>query len=68
MGVVYRARHRVLGHETAVKMVLAGRYADAGQTARFRLEAAALARLDHPHIVRIYDFGEHEGCPYFALD
>jgi serine/threonine protein kinase len=68
MGIVYRARHRTLGHEVALKMILAGRHADDAETARFRLEAAALARLDHAHIVHIRDFGEHEGCPYFALD
>src|SRR5262249_51531830 len=68
MGVVYRARHRQLGHAVALKMILAGGHADAHELARFRLEAAAVARLKHPGIVHIHDFGEHDGSPYFALE
>jgi serine/threonine protein kinase len=68
MGVVYRARHRVLGHEVALKMVLAGGHADPQDLVRFRQEAAAIARLRHPGLIHIHDFGEHEGRPFFAMD
>jgi serine/threonine protein kinase len=68
MGVVYRARHRMLGHEVALKMVLAGGHADPQDLVRFRQEAAAVARLRHPGLIHIHDFGEHEGRPYFAMD
>src|SRR4051812_6458326 len=47
MGVVYRARHRTLGHEVALKMIRGSDEADRDELARFRLEAAAVARLHH---------------------
>src|SRR5207302_1070653 len=66
--VVYRARHRTLGHEVALKMILAGGHASEEERARFLLEAAAVARLRHPGIVHIHEFGEHGGSPYFSLE
>jgi serine/threonine-protein kinase len=68
MGVVYKARHRQLKRLVALKMVLARAHATAGEVARFRREAEAVARLQHPHIVQIYEVGEQEGCPYLALE
>src|SRR5262245_8962840 len=68
MGVVYRARHLKLNRLVALKMILAGEYAEAGARARFRAEAEALARLDHPHIVRIFEVGEAGGRPYVVLE
>src|SRR5262249_46053806 len=68
MGMVYRARHVGLGHEVALKMILAGGHADAPELAGFRIEAAAVARLRHPHIVHINDFGEHDGRPFVSLE
>jgi eukaryotic-like serine/threonine-protein kinase len=52
----------------ALKMILAGGHADAQELARFRIEAAAVARLRHRHIVHINDFGEHDGRPFVSLE
>jgi serine/threonine-protein kinase len=68
MGVVYKARHLALKRTVALKMVLAGGHADPQELARFRLEAEAVARLQHPNIVQIHEVGEAGGLPYFALE
>jgi WD40 repeat protein/serine/threonine protein kinase len=68
MGVVYRAQQTSLQRLVALKMLLTGAPQTAEALARFRTEAEALAQLQHPHIVQIYEIGEHEGRPYFALE
>jgi WD40 repeat protein len=68
MGVVYLARQLGLNRLVALKMILAGEHAGPEQVGRFRVEAEAVARLQHPHIVQIHDIGEHDGLPYFSLE
>ena len=68
MGVVYQARQLGLQRTVALKMVLNGIQAGPKDLARFRAEAAAIARLQHPNIVQIYDVGEAAGRPYFVLE
>jgi predicted Ser/Thr protein kinase len=68
MGVVYEARHRNLDRTVALKMVLAGSCAGPAERARFRAEAKALACLQHPHVVQIFDVGEFQGLPFLALE
>ncbi|MEO2087915.1 MAG: serine/threonine-protein kinase, partial [Gemmataceae bacterium] len=67
MGVVYRARDRQLDRVVAVKMILAGG-ADGPQLARFRDEARAVAALQHPNIVQVFDAGETGGRPFLVLE
>jgi serine/threonine protein kinase len=68
MGVVYRARHIGLDRMVALKMIRTGAEAGPEELARFRTEAALQARVQHPHIVQIFEVGEAEGRPYFALE
>jgi WD40 repeat protein/tetratricopeptide (TPR) repeat protein len=68
MGVVYKARQVALNRLVALKMILHAEHAGEGLRERFQIEAQALARLQHPSIVQIYEVGEHAGLPYFALE
>lgn len=68
MGVVYKARQVALKRVVALKTILVGRHAAPEQLARFRAEAEAMARLQHPHIVQVFDIREWEGMPCLALE
>jgi serine/threonine-protein kinase len=68
MGVVYKARQIKLHRIVALKMVLAGAHAGTEQLARFYTEAQAVAHLQHPNIVQIYEVSEQVGLPYFSLE
>jgi tetratricopeptide (TPR) repeat protein/predicted Ser/Thr protein kinase len=68
MGVVYRARQIGLNRVVALKMILSQEFAGPQQRRRFQSEAEALAQLQHPNIVQIYEIGEHEGRLFFSLE
>lgn len=67
MGVVYRARQRSLDRIVAIKMILAGDFADTAEIRRFHAEAEAAARLDHAGIVPVYEIGQCERQHYFTM-
>jgi WD40 repeat protein/tRNA A-37 threonylcarbamoyl transferase component Bud32 len=68
MGVVYKARHRTLGRVVALKMIRHAELSGPREWRRFRAEAEAVARLQHPGVVQVFEVGEHEGRPYIALE
>ena len=68
MGVVYKARQVGLNRLCALKMILAGGQAGEADLARFRTEGEAVARLQHPNIVAVYEIGQHDGKPFFSLE
>jgi WD40 repeat protein len=67
MGVVYRASQHGSHRLVAVKMILAEQAATPGMMERFRAEAEAVAALDHPHILPLYETGETEGTPFYSM-
>ncbi|MCI0461972.1 MAG: protein kinase, partial [Gemmataceae bacterium] len=68
MGIVYKAWHTKLKRLVALKMVLGDNRVPAPALARFHIEPEALARLQHPNIVQVFEVGEHRGQPYFSLE
>jgi len=68
MGVVYRAVNEASGERVALKVLLAGAKATSEDLIRFRTEAEAAERLQHPHIVALLEHGEANGNPYMVLD
>src|SRR6185503_15354489 len=68
MGVVYRARDERLERDVAVKVLPAGSLGVESARARFRREALALARVNHPHIGAIYDFGTEGDVDFLVME
>jgi serine/threonine protein kinase len=68
MGVVFQARHTSTQRIVALKLIRDSALAGGQDRARFWIEAEAAARVSHPGVVEVYDAGEHDGRPYFAME
>jgi eukaryotic-like serine/threonine-protein kinase len=67
MGIVYRAEQEEPRREVALKMLLPHQISSPGMLERFRLEARAIAALEHPAILPVHHVGEHNGLPFFTM-
>ncbi len=67
MATVYKAYHAALDRYVAIKVLHQAFLEDPTFLARFQREARVVARLDHPNIIPIYDFAQHEGLPYLVM-
>ncbi len=68
MGVVFEARQQGLNRPVALKVIQAWAYADPAVAARFRAEAETAGRFQHPHIIQVFEVGEHDGQGYLVLE
>src|SRR5262249_38418758 len=68
MGVVFKARQVSLKRLVALKMFLTGGFESPEGRERFLAEAAAVARLQHPHVVQVFECGAHDERPYFSME
>ncbi len=68
MGVVYRARDEHLARDVAVKILPEGTLGDEAARKRFRKEALALSKLNHPNIATIYDFDTQDGVDFLVME
>src|SRR3954447_4637398 len=67
MGIIYRATHLTLDLPRAVKLITPQFARDRRYLERFRIEATAAARIEHPNVVAVHDFGEVDGAPYLVM-
>src|SRR6266516_418830 len=68
MGVVYRARDERLGRDVAIKVIRPGLLTSDAARRRFRIEALALGKLNHPNIATVYDVGIQDGSDYLVME
>ena len=68
MGVVYRAKHKSLGRMVALKMILPKENVREIDLTRFQTEAEAAAALQHPNVAQLYEIGQYDGKPFFAME
>jgi serine/threonine-protein kinase len=68
MGIVYKARHTGLDRIVALKILHAGANANGEDLTRFKAEAKAIAQIQHPNVIQVYDVGESEGLSYIATE
>jgi tetratricopeptide (TPR) repeat protein/TolB-like protein len=68
MGVVYRAHDEQLDRDVAIKVLPPGTLSDESSRRRFRREAMSLAKLNHPHVGAVYDFGQQDGIDYLVME
>jgi serine/threonine-protein kinase len=68
MGVVYRARDEQLDRDVAVKVLPSGTLSDDAARRHFRKEAMALAKLNHPNIETVYEFGTQDGMDFLVME
>jgi serine/threonine-protein kinase len=67
MGTVYRARQASVDREVAIKVLPESLADDPNLLERFRQEARTVAKMEHPHILPLFDYGEQDGLPYLVM-
>jgi serine/threonine protein kinase len=68
MGIVYKAKQGSLKRFVALKRIRGGIYAGKEERERFQREGEAIASVEHPHVVKIHEFGEYQGQPFFSME
>jgi predicted ATPase/tRNA A-37 threonylcarbamoyl transferase component Bud32 len=68
MGIVYKVKHVKTGALVALKMIPPEALSRADSELRFKREFRAMQRVEHPNVIRVFDAGTHEGCPFFTME
>jgi len=68
MSIVYRGKHNMIDRTVAIKMLQSQLLSDQNSVARFQREAQAVARINHPNVIAVYDCDIHDGQPYIVMD